>query len=85
MAVPRMEGLAMGAWVAIRFRQGPWQVDKKGLTIMVVFWLALTLVSAAWAGYYHTTPFNRTIGFLLSPITCTYVIFWVIQFRGGRL
>ena len=78
----RMEGLALGAWVAIRFRQGPWPVNRTRLTVMVVFWSAFTLGFAAWAGYYHTTPFNRTIGFLLSPITCTYLIFWIIQSRG---
>ncbi len=81
----RMEGLAMGAWVAIRFRQGPWNVNKAKLSLMVLFWALVSLGSAAWAGYYHTTPFNRTVGLLLSPLFCTYAIFWVIQFRGSRV
>jgi peptidoglycan/LPS O-acetylase OafA/YrhL len=40
--------------------------------------------SAAWAGYLHTTAFNRTIGFLFAPIWFSYIIFWLIQFRGSH-
>jgi peptidoglycan/LPS O-acetylase OafA/YrhL len=80
----RMEGLAMGAWVAVRFRQGPWPINKVKLTWLVLFWGVVSLGSAAWAGFYHTTPFNRTIGLLLSPLFCTFAIFWVIQFRGSK-
>jgi peptidoglycan/LPS O-acetylase OafA/YrhL len=80
----RMEGLAMGAWLAIRFRQGPWPVNRKRLTVMVVCSLIVTVGSAAWSGFFMTTPFNRTIGFLLSPICCTFIIFWLIQLRGSR-
>jgi peptidoglycan/LPS O-acetylase OafA/YrhL len=78
----RMEGLAIGAWIAIRFRQGPWPVNKQRLSLMVVFWAILSIGSAAWAGCLYTAPFNRTIGFLLSPIFCGYAIFWIIQFSG---
>jgi peptidoglycan/LPS O-acetylase OafA/YrhL len=81
----RMEGLAMGAWIAIRFRQGPWNVNKRKLTGMVLFWAVVSLGSAAWAGFYHTTPFNRTLGLLLSPLFCAYGIFWLIQFRGSGI
>ncbi len=80
----RMEGLAVGAWIAIRFRQGPWRVNTQRLSFMVLFWALLSIGSAAWAGYFYTTPFNRTLGFLLSPIFCGYLIFWLIQFSGMR-
>jgi peptidoglycan/LPS O-acetylase OafA/YrhL len=52
-----MEGLALGGWLAIRFRMG----------------------------YEHTAALNRTIGFLISPMALTYVILWLIVFRGSRL
>jgi peptidoglycan/LPS O-acetylase OafA/YrhL len=80
-----MEGLAMGAWIAIRFRQGTWNVNRRKLTWMVVFWAAMSLGSTAWAGFYHTTPFNRTVGLFLSPLFCAYGIFWLIQFRGSGI
>ena len=80
----RMEGLAMGAWMAIRFRQGPWRVNKKRLTAMTLLWGVISLATAAWSGFYETQPFNRTIGFLIAPIWFSYIIFWLIQFRGSR-
>jgi peptidoglycan/LPS O-acetylase OafA/YrhL len=80
----RMEGLAMGAWMAIRFRQGPWRVNKKHLTAMTVLWGVISLGTAAWSGFYETQPFNRTIGFLIASIWFSYIIFWLIQFRGSR-
>jgi len=80
----RMEGLALGGWIAIRFRTGPWNVPKKRLTVMTAGWVAITCLSAIWGGYEHTTPFNRTIGFLLSPIALAHVVLLLIVFRGSR-
>jgi peptidoglycan/LPS O-acetylase OafA/YrhL len=79
-----LEGLAMGAWLAIRFRQGPWHIDKRLLSWLVVIWGVISLGSAAWDGYYHTQPFNRTIGFLIAPIWFTCIILWLIVFRGSN-
>lgn len=80
----RMEGLALGGWLAIRFRMGPWNLPKKRLTVTTIVWVSISLLSAIWGGYEHTTAFNRTIGFLISPIALTYVILWLIVFRGSR-
>jgi peptidoglycan/LPS O-acetylase OafA/YrhL len=81
----RMEGLALGALIAVRFRMGPWDLSKAKLTVMAVISGAVTCVCAAWNGYDHYSPFNRTIGFLISPIACACVVLWLIRFRGTRL
>jgi len=81
----RMEGLAFGALIAVRFRMGPWDLSKKKLTFMAIASMAITCVCGAWSGYDLTTPFNRTIGFLISPIACACVLLWLIRFRGSRL
>jgi peptidoglycan/LPS O-acetylase OafA/YrhL len=81
----RMEGLALGALIAIRFRMGPWELSKKKLTLMAIASMAVTCLCSAWSGYNWTSPFNRTIGFLISPIACAFVLLWLIRFRGSRL
>jgi peptidoglycan/LPS O-acetylase OafA/YrhL len=81
----RMEGLALGALIAIRFRMGPWHLSKRTLTLMAIALVAITCLCGAWSGYDFRTPFNRTIGFLISPIACAYVVLWLIRFRGSRL
>jgi peptidoglycan/LPS O-acetylase OafA/YrhL len=80
-----MEGLALGALIAIRFRMGPWDLSKRKLTIMAIASMAITCLCGAWSGYNFNTPFNRTIGLLFSPIACACVILWLIRFRGSRL
>jgi peptidoglycan/LPS O-acetylase OafA/YrhL len=81
----RMEGLALGALIAIRFRMGPWDLSKRKLTFMAAGLVAITCVCGVWSGYLPDRPFNRTIGFLISPIACAYVVLWLIRFRESRL
>jgi peptidoglycan/LPS O-acetylase OafA/YrhL len=81
----RMEGLALDAWIAIRYRLKPWHLSKKRLTVMTIAWVAVTCICGVWSGYGHTRPFNRTIGFLISSIACAHVVLWLIVFRGSRL
>lgn len=81
----RMEGFALGAWIAIRFRQKPWHIPKGRLTLMTIVWVTVTGLSGAWGGYEHIRPFNRTLGFLISPIAWAHVVLWLIVFRGSRL
>lgn len=80
----RMEGLALGAWIAIRFRMGPWHIRKRRLTVMTGAWLAVTYVFATWSGIEHTQPLNRTVGFLLSPIAWAHVVLCLILFSGSK-
>lgn len=80
----RMEGLAFGAWIALRFRERPWKISRKWLTLSTVVWVSGVLALAAWSGYRHTMPFNRTIGLLISPIACAHVVLWLIVFRDSK-
>lgn len=79
-----LEGLAMGSWLAIRYRQGPWKINRKLLNFLLVALGVLSMGTAAWSGYFNTTPFNRTIGFLIAPIWFTCIILWIIESRGAR-
>jgi peptidoglycan/LPS O-acetylase OafA/YrhL len=81
----RMDGLALGALVAVRFRIGPWDLPKGRLTLVTVTLVAITCLSSAWGGYTFYTPFNRTVGYSISSIACTFVLIWLVRFRGSRL
>jgi peptidoglycan/LPS O-acetylase OafA/YrhL len=81
----RMEGLALGALIAIRFRMGPWDLPKRTLTVVTLTAIAVALLSAAWGGYGVYSPFNRTVGYLISSIACACVVVWLVRFRGSRI
>lgn len=81
----RMDGLGLGALLAVRFRMGPWKISRKLLTVMTLAWLVGTLLFVGWSGFYHTRPLNRTLGFLFSSITSAHIVLWLIVFRESRL
>lgn len=86
VALPcRMDGLSLGALIALRSRMGPWNPSKAKLTVLTITLVAITGISAAWSGYDLTRPFNRTVGFLISPMACACVVLWLIRFRGSGL
>jgi peptidoglycan/LPS O-acetylase OafA/YrhL len=82
----RMEGLALGALIAIRFRMGPWHIPKKLITWLAFGLLGITAILSivstriesveAWS-----TTFNRTFGYLLSSVACACFMLWMIVFR----
>jgi peptidoglycan/LPS O-acetylase OafA/YrhL len=86
----RMEGLALGALIAIRFRMGPWHIPKKLITLLAFGLLGITIILSlvstslepveAWS-----TAFNRTFGYLLSSVACACFLLWMIVFRGCRI
>ena len=79
----RMEGLALGALIAIRFRAGPWRIVKWRLTCLTAVVLGTTCVCGALNGYiWATSGFNRTFGVLLSSFGCACLLLWLITFRG---
>ncbi len=80
----RMEGFALGAWIAIRFRLGPWDLPKRRLNIYTALWVAASILFAVWGGFSHTTPLNRTIGSLISSIASAYGVLWLILHRDSR-
>jgi len=86
----RMEGLALGALIAIRFRQRPWEIKKGWLTALTIVLLAATCFASVWSNPARTdeefaSPFNRTVGYLLSSVGCASALLWLIHFRGSRV
>jgi peptidoglycan/LPS O-acetylase OafA/YrhL len=86
----RLEGFALGALIAIRFREGEWNISKRFLTCLSAALVAgLVLFTAFNTPVYPfeswATVFNRTIGFTISSITCACLVLWLIVFQGSRL
>ena len=81
----RMDGLGLGALIALRFRTGPWNLSTTKLSVLVVALVAAMGTCVVWSGYDLTRPFNRTLGFLISPVTCACVVLWLIRFRESQL
>lgn len=77
----RMDGLALGAWAALRFRAGPWALPKWKLAFAAVAVLTVTVCCGAWGGF----AYSHTLGYLLSSIASTLVVIWLVGFRGSRL
>jgi peptidoglycan/LPS O-acetylase OafA/YrhL len=75
------EGLALGALIAIRFRTGPWDLDKRRLTVATFSLLAVSIATAACSGYTWNRPFNRTLGYSLSSMASASLLLWLICFR----
>ena len=83
-----MEGLALGALIALRFRQGPWKIATGRLAT-----LTLCLLAAAGVGSYLSDPagliqpwftaWNRTIGYSISSIGCAGLVLWLVRLRGS--
>ena len=86
----RLEGFALGALIAIRFRQGEWKISKSILTCLSAALVAGLIIFTglntpqtpfeSWA-----TVFNRTIGYTISSITCACLLLWLIVFQGSRI
>lgn len=79
----RLDGLALGALIAIRYRSGPWNIHKGTLTALALGWLSLAVAIGVYDGYAHTGPLIRTIGFFVSSVASAYVTIWMIELRGS--
>ena len=69
----RMEGLALGALIAIRFRMGTWDLPKRKLTLMTITLVAVTCLCGAWSGYYEIYPIQSHNWFTDFPNS---MLFW---------
>ena len=84
-----MEGLALGALIAIRFRQGPWEIPKQRLSLLTAGLLFVTC-----AGSFMSKPprpdltsvstFSRLPGYSLSSLFAACLVIWLVAFSGSR-
>jgi peptidoglycan/LPS O-acetylase OafA/YrhL len=79
-----MEGLALGGLIAIRFREGAWNIHPGKLTKKTLVWIGIAVVSGVLGRYDHMQPWNRTVGILLSSIASAYLVLWLIVHRDSR-
>ena len=82
-----MEGLALGALIAIRFRNGPWELSKPALTVVTIGLTVLTCLGSVMSKPSldpNLTSFNRVVGYSLSSWACACIVVWLIAFRGSR-
>jgi peptidoglycan/LPS O-acetylase OafA/YrhL len=80
-----MEGLALGALIAIRFREGAWNIHPGNLTKKTMLWIGIAVISAVLGRFDHVQPWNRTVGILFSSISAAYLVLWLIVFRDSAL
>ncbi len=83
-----MDGIALGALIAIRFRTGAWEVPKLRLAAFSVTLLSAALIGSllstpTWRHEAWSSPFNRVIGYSLSGWGCAGLVLLLIQLRGS--
>lgn len=79
----RMDGLALGALIALRMRMGAWHVPKRALGAAGLLLLA---ASCAWfiaGGRIFSSPLERTLGYSLFSLAFAALVLWIVQFRGS--
>jgi peptidoglycan/LPS O-acetylase OafA/YrhL len=79
----RLDGLALGALLAVRLRKEAPIPSRTSLTIIAGLWCLAALAVGIKGGYLATGPVIRTAGFFVSSVASSYVIFWLIAFRGS--
>lgn len=85
----RMEGLALGSLIAIRFRTGPWEISKVRVAAVTIALMIITCVGSVLsvppeADQTGLSPFNRLAGYSLSSFACAGLVLLLILFRGSR-
>jgi peptidoglycan/LPS O-acetylase OafA/YrhL len=80
-----MEGLALGALIAVRFREGPWTIHAGNLTKKTLGWIGIAGISGVLSHYDHMQPWNRTVGILISSTASAYLVLWLIVNRDSKL
>lgn len=83
-----MEGLALGALIAIRFRTGPWEVSKPRLLalttgLMLVTVIGSCLSKAPLPHMSHLSLFARLPGYTISSFAAAGLVIALVVFRGS--
>jgi peptidoglycan/LPS O-acetylase OafA/YrhL len=81
----RMEGLALGSLIALRFREGAWPISRKKISVLTVFWLAAASIFTVSNGVVLQQPSIRILGYTISSIAGAHLVMWLISFRGTKL
>jgi peptidoglycan/LPS O-acetylase OafA/YrhL len=83
MASPfRLDGLALGALVALRLRMGPWRIRVTPVVGLTVASLGALWAYLAWGGYSWSSGRILTFGFSIVALAFTCLLLWVLCFRG---
>jgi peptidoglycan/LPS O-acetylase OafA/YrhL len=80
----RLDGLALGALVALRLRMGPWRIRASHMVGLTVASLGALWAYLAWGGYIWSTDRIRTFGFSVVALAFTCLLLLVLYFRGTR-
>jgi peptidoglycan/LPS O-acetylase OafA/YrhL len=84
-----MEGLALGALIAIRFRSGSWEIPRVPLAIGTVVLMVVTCIGSylskpAIVGYACVSNFARLPGYSIASFAFAGVVLLLILSRGSR-
>ena len=79
----RMDGLALGALLALRVRMSQWWIRPATVTLGGAGLLSGLFIYLSWGGYDWSTPRIRTFGYSIVALTFASVVLWVLRFRGG--
>jgi peptidoglycan/LPS O-acetylase OafA/YrhL len=78
----RLDGLALGALVALRLRMGPWRIRLAHVVALAVASFGALWAYSAWSGYSWTSGKTLTFGFSIIALAFTSLLLWVLCFRG---
>jgi peptidoglycan/LPS O-acetylase OafA/YrhL len=84
LLVCRMDSLALGALIALRYRLGTWQIARRPLTILVCVSVGAFFTVASLGGFDWHSGLNRTVGLTLSAWASALVVLWLICYRNSR-
>lgn len=80
----RIDGLALGALVALRVRRGPWNIRPAYATALAIAMLGILAGCLSLGGYEWNTRGICTFGYSVIALTFTAVLIWVLRFRDTR-
>jgi peptidoglycan/LPS O-acetylase OafA/YrhL len=83
MASPfRLDGLALGALVALRLRMGPWRIRLAHVVGLAVASFGALWAYSGWSDYPWSSGKTLTFGFSIIALAFTSLLLWVLYFRG---
>ena len=79
----RMDGLGLGALLALGVRISQWRIRPVALTLGATALLSGLFIYLSWGGYDWSAPRIRTFGYSIVALTFAGVVLWVLRFRDG--